>query len=168
MEKARSILLVDDDADVLDSLRQLLERSGFTCYAAENGPEALQALREHAVQVVISDHDMPGMDGVELLKIISTRYPQLTRILLTARRDAETSVRAINLAQAYRFLAKPCRASDLLTTLHFAFESHEHELENRRLLERLRRAEAILAEARRRAPGIVEESERNTQQASVA
>ncbi|HUJ27685.1 MAG TPA: response regulator [Myxococcales bacterium] len=167
MDKARAVLLVDDDPDALESLQQVIERSGVTCHKAENGPEALTAIREHPVQVIISDHDMPGMDGVELLKIVATRYPLVSRILLTARRDAETSVRAINVAQAYRFISKPCRAGDLLTTLHFAFEAHEHEVENRRLAAQLRQAQSILNEARRRAPGVIEEIER-VQPAPVA
>ena len=159
MEKHRAVLLVDDDPDALDSLQQVIERSGVACFKAESGPEALTILREHMVQVVISDHDMPGMDGVELLKLVATRYPSICRILLTARRDAETSVRAINLAGAYRFISKPCRAADLLTTIHFAFEAAEHDAENRRLSAQLRRLQSIIAEARRRAPGIVEEIE---------
>ena len=160
MENPRAVLLVDDDPDALDALQQVIERSGVTCHKADNGPEALNLLREQQVQVVISDHDMPGMDGVELLKIIATRYPTVCRILLTARRDAETSVRAINIAQAYRFISKPCRANDLLTTLYFAFEGAEREAENRRLAAQLRRAQALLTEVRRRAPGVVEEIEK--------
>jgi DNA-binding NtrC family response regulator len=166
MDMHRAVLLVDDDPDALESLQQIIERSGVTCFKAESGAEALTLLREHVVQVIVSDHDMPGMDGVELLKLVATRYPAVCRILLTARRDAETSVRAINLAQAYRFISKPCRAADMLTALYFAFESAEHESENRRLSAQLRRAESILSEARRRAPSIIEEIE-NRQPAPV-
>ena len=159
MDKQRAVLLVEDDPMALEALQRVIERSGVKCFAAESGPEALTILRESMVQVVISDHDMPGMDGVELLKLVATRYPSVCRILLTGRRDAETSVRAINLAGAYRFLSKPCRAADLLTTLHFAFEASDHESENARLAAQLRRAQTVLAEVRRRFPGAVEEVE---------
>jgi DNA-binding NtrC family response regulator len=137
----------------------LLQRAGITCLTAQNGPEALAILRDQQVQAIISDHDMPGMDGVELLKLAATRHPQVGRILLTARRDAEPAIRALNLGQAYRFLQKPCRQADLLTTLHFAFEAADRDLETRRLSSQLRRANSILAQVRRRAPGLVEEIE---------
>lgn len=159
MDNQRAVLLVEDDPMALEALQRVIERSGAKCFTAESGPEALTILRENMVQVVISDHDMPGMDGVELLKLVATRYPSVCRILLTGRRDSETSVRAINLAGAYRFLSKPCRAADLMTTLHFAFEAAEHESQNERLAAQLRRAQSVLAEVRRRFPGVVEEVE---------
>ncbi len=159
MEKQRTVLIVDDEDDTRDALQKLLQRAGITCLTAASGPEALAILREQQVHAVISDHDMPGMDGVELLKLAATRHPHVGRILLTARRDAEPAIRAINIAQAYRFLQKPCRIADLLTTLHFAFESSDREQETRRLSSQLRRANSILAEVRRRAPGVVEEIE---------
>ncbi len=159
MEKQRTVLVVDDEDDTRDALQALLQRAGITCLTAQNGPEALAILRDQQVQAIVSDHDMPGMDGVELLKLASTRHPQVGRILLTARRDAEPAIRAINMGQAYRYLQKPCRAADLLTTLHFAFEAGDRDLETRRISSQLRRANSILAEVRRRAPGVVEEIE---------
>jgi len=102
---------------------------------------------------------MPAMDGVELLKLVATRHPYVCRILLTARRDAEIAVRAINLGQAYRYLSKPCRTTDLLTTLHFAFEVSDHEIESRKLASQLRRTQSLLSEVRRRCPGLIEEIE---------
>lgn len=159
MEKLRTVLLVDDDDSVRQSLKLVIERAGFFCFTAENGPEALRTLRLKNVQVVITDHDMPGMDGVDLLKLVATRHPLVCRILLTARRDAEPAVGAVNHGQAFRYLTKPCRAGDLLTALHFAFEVSDHELQMRRLGAELRRANALLAELRRLCPGVVEELE---------
>jgi DNA-binding NtrC family response regulator len=159
MDKPRTVLVVDDEPEVSEALQAVIERSGLSCLVASSGPEALTMLREHHVDAIVSDHDMPGMDGVELLKLASTRYPQVGRILLTARRDAEPAVRALNLGQAYRFLSKPCRMGDLLTTLHFAFEAGDRELEKRTLTAQLRRANSMLAEVRRRAPEIIDEIE---------
>lgn len=159
MEKQRTVLIVDDDLDTRDALQALIRRAGITCLTAESGPEALTILREQPVHAIVTDHDMPGMDGVELLKLAATRHPQVGRILLTARRDAEPAVRAINMGQAYRYLLKPCRIGDLLTTLYFAFEAGDRDVETRRLSAQLRRANSILAEVRRRAPGVVEEIE---------
>lgn len=152
MDPVRTVLIVDDDHDALDTLSLVLERSGITCVTADSGPQALTVLRSAQPDVIISDHDMLGMDGVELLKIVATRYPQICRILLTARRDAEVAVRALNIGQAYRLLSKPCRAGDLLTTLHFAFEAADHEKEIRRLT-------AVIRALRQRCPDVVAEIE---------
>jgi DNA-binding NtrC family response regulator len=159
MKKHRTVLLVDDDENVRDSLDKIIEGAGHTCFVAENGPQALAMLRKRAVHAIITDHDMPGMDGVELLKLVSTRYPQIARILITGRADAQTAVRAINVGQAYRYLNKPCRSAELLTTLHFAFEVSDAEVESRRLGDQLRVQTAMLAEIRTRFPGVVEEIE---------
>lgn len=152
----KTVLVTDDDDNARDALCRLIERSGIDCVQAENGLEALNVLRTREVHVIIADHDMPGMDGVELLKLVSTRYPQVTRILLTARHDAETAVRAINLSQAYRFLSKPCRSVDLLTTLYFALERADAEIESRKLSAQLRLKTSIIEQLRRRYPGEVE------------
>jgi DNA-binding NtrC family response regulator len=159
MEKHRTVLLVDDDDHVREGLQAVIERAGGTCLAAENGVQALALLREKAVQAIVADHDMPGMDGVELLRLVATRYPHISRILLTARREAEVAVRAINVGHAHRYLTKPCRNSDLLTVLHFAFEASDIQVENGRLGAELRRQNALLAEMRRRYPGVLEEIE---------
>ena len=87
MEKHRTVLVVDDDHDARESLERLISRAGIACLSARNGPEALTLLREHQISAVVSDHDMPGMDGVELLKLVATRYPHVARILMTGRRD---------------------------------------------------------------------------------
>ena len=153
MDRQRTVLLVDDDVEALESLQRIIERNGMRCLVAENGVEALQRMRDFPeVQVVVADHDMPAMDGVELLRLIGIRCPHVCRMLLTARRDSETAVRAINLAGAYRWLAKPIRASDLLTTLHFAFEVAEHEAENRSLRQLVGKQSALLAALRKRHP----------------
>jgi DNA-binding NtrC family response regulator len=159
MNKHRTVLLVDDDESLRDSLDKIIERAGYTCFVAENGLQALNMLRKREMHAIIADHDMPGMDGVELLKLVATRHPNMARILLTGRADSETVVRAINVGQAYRFLHKPCRNAELLTALHFAFEASDHEMEKRRLTAQLRRQTTMLAEVRHRCPGVLEEIE---------
>jgi len=159
MHKHRTVLLVDDDESLRDSLDKIIERAGHTCFVAENGLQALNMLRKREMHAIVADHDMPGMDGVELLKLVATRHPSVARILLTGRSDSETVVRAINVGQAFRFLHKPCRTAELLTTLHFAFEASDREAENWRLAAELRRQTAMFAEVRHRCPGVLEEIE---------
>ena len=167
MDKHRSVLLVDDDEIVRGSLDHVIERAGHTCFVAENAIEALQMLRQHPVHAVIADHDMPGMNGIELLKLVYTRYPAVSRILLTGRTDAEIAKLAVNEGRAYRFLNKPCRSAELLTTLHFAFDAFDQETEKRRLVAQLRAQTAILDEIRKRFPGVLEEIENRIGAAAV-
>ncbi len=101
----------------------------------------------------------PSSSAQAVLASRRTRYPHISRILLTARREAEVAVRAINVGHAHRYLTKPCRNSDLLTVLHFAFEASDIQVENGRLGAELRRQNALLAEMRRRYPGVLEEIE---------
>jgi len=158
-EKFRIVVVVDDDEDARESLQKIVERSGWTCLVAANGQEALTILRQHDACVIVADYDMPGMNGAELLQLVATRHPHVCRILLTGRTDTDTAVRAINVGQAWRYLQKPCRSSELLTALHFASEASAAEVENRRLAAQVLRQETLLAEIRRRHPRLLEELE---------
>ncbi len=155
MQQEQRVLIVDDEEDARTSLKRVVERAGYCCTAVESGDEALAVLKDWPAHIVISDHDMPGMNGVELLSAISTRNPGVVRILLTGRADFETSISAINSAHVYRYLNKPCRSSELLTVLHFAWESIEMEQENRRLRALARQQQALLAELQRRVPEVM-------------
>lgn len=168
MDKKRTVLVVDDDLHTRDALVAVIDRAGIRCIAAANAIEALVVLRTEQVQVIVSDYDMPAMDGVELLKLVATRYPQVSRILLTGRSDAQVPARAINLGQAYRFLTKPFRAGELMTALHFAFENSDGELENQRLRSDLRASHALIDAIRRQQPGLVEEIEKRNPSTSVS
>lgn len=156
MAQEQRVLIVDDEADARESLKRLIERAGYCCTAVEDGDEALRVLKEWPAHIVISDHDMPGMNGVEFLAIVGTRHPSVIRILLTGRTDFDTSISAINVAHVYRYLNKPCRSSELLTVLHFAWESIEMEQENRRLRALARQQQALLAELQRRVPEVMQ------------
>lgn len=150
-----NILIVDDEEIARESLKKVVQRAGYAVLVAEGGEEALKLLRDNPFHVVISDHDMPGMDGNDLLRIVATRFPQVCRILLTGRTDGDAAIRAVNVGQVYRFLTKPCRSSELLTVLHFACENFEIDAENRRLLALVRQQAELLGEIERRAPDTV-------------
>ena len=142
--KEKTILVVDDEDSVRDSLTAVLEREGYTVRQASGGEEGLQVLREHPVQLVISDHNMPGMTGVEFLKLVRERYPHITRIMLTGDPDPQTIIRSINEGEVYRFIKKPWDNTMLRVTVYFAFETIQLEEENRRLIAALRRQMSFL------------------------
>ena len=166
MNAEHAVLVVDDDPDARESLSRLILRAGFTCHVAEDAAQALGILAREKVDVMIADHDMPGMDGAELLAKVAVRFPLASRILLTARQDAEVPQRALNQGQAYRFLNKPCRASELMTAIHFAVEASDQHATMERLAHELRAAEAMLVELRKRHPALMTEIEHRMSRAS--
>jgi DNA-binding NtrC family response regulator len=135
MEKPpRKILLVDDEENVLSALRRTLRREPYDILLA-NGPEqALELLSQHQIDLVLSDHLMPRMTGLELLKIVRNRHPSAMRLILTGHADMQTAIDAINHGEIYRFLTKPWDDTELKVTLHLAFEQLDLELHNRHLL----------------------------------
>ncbi len=83
LSRLPSLLLVDDEARVLGALRRVLRREGWNIQTAESPRQALEILAEGPVDVVLSDHKMPGMSGTELLKEVRLRSPSTVRLLLT-------------------------------------------------------------------------------------
>jgi DNA-binding NtrC family response regulator len=129
-----NILIVDDEESVRAGLAYALRGTGYRLRSADSGETALALLREEPADIVLSDHRMPGMSGLELLEVVRNRYPDTVCIMLTGHADLEMAVEAINGGEIYRFLQKPCDRTALRVTLHLALEKRELELENRRLL----------------------------------
>lgn len=160
----RVVLAVDDDPLIRKALGRWLGARGYSVYLAECGADALRLLeREPGIQLVISDNDMPEMNGLELLKEVRRRFPKVFRIMLTGARDRQTLMRAINEDEIYRFVEKPWDDEELGGALHLAFESLalQGELDRERarseqlllnvlpqpIGERLKRGEAPIADA---------------------
>ncbi|HEY4057949.1 MAG TPA: adenylate/guanylate cyclase domain-containing protein [Kofleriaceae bacterium] len=120
----RVILAVDDDVLIRRLLKRWLLARGYSVHIAENGDEALRILEQHPeIQLVISDNDMPGMTGLELLEEIRRRFPKMFRIMLTGTGDLRVVMRAINENEIYRFVEKPWDDEVLSSAIHLAFES---------------------------------------------
>ena len=134
----RTILVVDDELAVRRALTRVLESAGYAVTSTDNGRHALQLLQEKPVDLILSDHHMPELSGIDLLKLVRVRHPHVVRILLTADKNPDTAVRSINESEVYRFVRKPWSDSDLRTIMHFAFETIRLEREKRELLARIR------------------------------
>ncbi len=133
-----TVLVVDDEAGVRAALTQVIGRLGYTAVAAASADEALRLLQENPADVIISDQHMPGLSGIDLLKLVRVRHPRVVRIMLTADKDPEIPVRSINEVEVYRFLRKPWNNGELRTVLSFAFEIARLEQEKRHLVTLLR------------------------------
>jgi len=134
----RTILVVDDELPIRLALTRVLGEGGYTVLGTDSGREALELFQQHPIDLVISDHYMPEMSGIDLLKLVRVRHPHVVRIIITADQDPDTAVRSINESEVYRFIRKPWNDSDLRTIMHFAFEVVRLEREQRRLLSMVR------------------------------
>ncbi len=133
MKEKLSLLLVDDEQNILKSLKRLLIDVDCKVLTAESGEDGLKLLESNNIQVVVSDYRMPGMNGVEFLNKVKEKYPDTIRIVLSGYADAGVIVEAINMGHVYKFIPKPWDDQNLLTTVKDAFERHWLQKENTEL-----------------------------------
>lgn len=131
---AASILIVDDEPEVLSALHRLLRTGGFHVFAANSGEDGLRILETESVDVVVSDMRMPNMSGAQFLEQVFLRWPDIKRILLTGYSDTESTVAAINRGKIWRYIAKPWNNEDLMLTIQQAVAHRLLMNENARLL----------------------------------
>ena len=105
-ERAPAVLLVDDDARDMELNRSLLQKDGHNILTAANTHDAFKLLAANRVSIVISDQNMPGMNGVEFLKQVKLMYPDIVRIMLSGSGDFETATAAINEGEVHKFFVK--------------------------------------------------------------
>jgi response regulator RpfG family c-di-GMP phosphodiesterase len=132
------ILFVDDEENVLKSLKRVFMDEPFEVLAAQSGKDALQLLNETNVSVIVSDQRMPEMSGAEFLGKARNIQPNAVRIVLTGYADVQAAVSAINEGGAYRYIAKPWNDSDLVMVIRDAVASYQLKQENIRLTELVR------------------------------
>lgn len=120
------ILCVDDEPNMLSSLKRMITLEGFQVTTAESGQEAMTLLEQQAFHVVLSDMKMPQMSGVELLEKVRQRWPQTMRMLLTGNAEVSGAIAAINQGEIFRYLTKPWNDDELLGVLHSALDVWEH------------------------------------------
>lgn len=133
MDEKYNILLVDDEEDNLSLLYRTL-RGPYNLDRSTSPLKALEMMDEKDYQLVISDHKMPEMDGVEFLKRASEKHPDMMRILLTAYSDANILIDAINYAKIYRYVKKPYNPEELQLIVSAALEFFQLKHDNDKLI----------------------------------
>lgn len=115
-QRMRQILLVDDEPDILDSLKELLEAAipNVEVLTAPSGEDALELLGANNVKILVSDFKMPGMNGMELLRAAKEKAPKVPRVLMTAFPDLQIAIQAINEAAIQNFFTKPLDPDEVL------------------------------------------------------
>jgi len=142
----RSLLLVDDEENILSALTRLLRRDGYKIYRANGGKAGLDLLQTHEVGVIISDQRMPEMTGVEFLSEVKKLYPGTVRMVLSGYTDLNSVTDAINQGAVYKFLTKPWDDELLRNNVSEAFEYFELKQDNQRLTQELQQANEKLSE----------------------
>lgn len=148
------VLLVDDEPNVVDGLRRALRSEPYQILTATSAREALGMMEAQPVDVVVSDHDMPEMNGTDFLCEVRRRWSGTIRFVLTGKASLEMAVQAINNGEVYRFLTKPCHHTDLAITLREAIQNKRLMAEARRMLTTLKRQNNLLDILERQNPGI--------------
>lgn len=153
----QTVLLVDDDEALLAALARSLRRERYRILSAPSATAAVDLLQHEAVDVVVSDDQMPGVTGVEFLAQIRHLFPGTVRLMLTGKASVEGMARAVNDGHIYRFLTKPC-PHEVLT------EAVAQALDHKLLMDRCREALLFM----RRQDAIIKHIARHNPAAMIA
>lgn len=116
------VLFVDDDTHVLDSILRIMKKEPFYSVIADSPTAALDELEQHANEfhVVVTDQQMPWMEGDTLVSRIRSKYPHIICIILTGHASIDSAMKGINRGEIYRYLTKPINAADLKLAINEA------------------------------------------------
>ncbi|MGE0476113.1 MAG: response regulator [Nitrospirales bacterium] len=130
MEK---LLLVDDEPNVLDALQRQL-RHEYRIVTAPDAEQAITILRVMGpFAMIVSDCQMPGINGIQFLALARKMAPDTVRIMLTGNHDVHTAMQAVNNGEIYRFLTKPCATEALQKSIKEAIEHYRLKVANKGL-----------------------------------
>jgi YesN/AraC family two-component response regulator len=151
------ILFVDDEHMILKTLRRLFMDSEFETLTADSGEEGINILEnDPPVHIVVSDYRMPGMNGVEFLRIVNTKWPETVRMVLSGYADTASVVAAINDGQIFKFIAKPWDDDEFKNTITDAAQKYRNQEHNLEIVSAWKLIEALpLALIRIDASGII-------------
>ncbi|MCK4846480.1 MAG: sigma-54-dependent Fis family transcriptional regulator [Deltaproteobacteria bacterium] len=142
----KTILIVDDEVNIRDSLAGVLSDEGFRVLTAESAEDGIESIEKEVPDLLLLDIWLPGMDGVDALKIIKERRKELPIIMISGHGSVETAVTATKFG-AYDFLEKPLSLDKVVLTVEHALEQKRLAEENRDLLEQARREHKIIGKS---------------------
>jgi DNA-binding NtrC family response regulator len=138
MDSKPSVLIIDDESGILESLTILLRSEGFTPVAAHGGKRGLELMEESSPDIILTDIRMPVITGVEILAAARASMPDVPVILMTAQATLQSAMQAVN-AGAFYYIQKPFQNDELLAILRRALEHRMLRVENRSLKQAIRR-----------------------------
>ena len=132
-KKTMTVLCVDDELNILKSMKRLLYKQDYQLLLAESGAKALELIEKHDVHLIMSDMKMPAMSGAELLEKVATANPDIYRILLTGYSDMESTIDAVNKGKIHRYLQKPWDNQEIIDAIEEGLENVRLKHENFKL-----------------------------------
>ncbi len=146
MQKRHTLLVVDDEPDVVKSVQDLL-RLDYKVFTATRALDGLKIMEENEIHLVMTDQRMPGMTGVEFLKNVRGEYPEAVRLLFTGYADIKAVIDAINAGNVYRYITKPWDPDELQTVIREACERYDLIAERKKLVLDIQNKNAELEQA---------------------
>ncbi len=143
----KTILVVDDEESICQSLQGILTDEGYDVRTAGSSEEALKAIEEDLPDLVLLDIWLPGMDGLEALKIIKTDYPQVPVIMMSGHGTIETAVKATKLG-AFDFIEKPISLEKVVLLVNHAIDLVRLEEENKFLKQKVTSAFELIGQSK--------------------
>ena len=137
-----SVLIIDDESGILDTLRILLKNEGFTAHVALGGKQGLEQIAALSPDIVLSDVRMPMVGGLDVLTAARKQDPDTPVILMTAQATLQSAMQAVN-DGAYYYIQKPFRNDDLVAILRRAAEHRNLRVENKSLKQEIRRRDRV-------------------------
>ncbi|HWG53956.1 MAG TPA: sigma-54 dependent transcriptional regulator [Gemmatimonadaceae bacterium] len=138
-----SVLVVDDEMGILETLRILLKNEGFVPHVAQGGRQGLEMISALAPDIVLTDLRMPSVGGLQILSAAHEKDPELPVILMTAQADLRSAIQAVN-AGAYYYIQKPFVNDEIVAILRRAAEHRQLRAENRSLRQEIQRRDRSL------------------------
>jgi len=138
MRQKPSVLVIDDETGILDTLRILLRKEGYEVTVAQGGKAGLEALRTAQPDIVISDVRMPQVTGLDILAAVKDLDPMTPVILMTAQASLQSAIQAVN-SGAFYYIQKPFSNDELVAILRRACEFRQVRVENKQLKQEIRR-----------------------------
>jgi two-component system sensor histidine kinase/response regulator len=132
-----TILFVDDEPRILKAIERVVRREPYDALFAEGGTQALEKMRQTPVQVIVSDLNMPEMDGLTLLRSVRRDFPETIRIVLSAVTELDPILEAIHSGNIYRYITKPYDPRELVLILRQALDAWRVQEEKRDLQDQL-------------------------------
>jgi two-component system response regulator HydG len=140
MNEQPSVLVVDDESSILDTLRILLRKEGYEVTAVQGGKAGLEQIRTGRHSIVLTDVRMPQVTGLDILRAAREQDPETPVILMTAQASLQSAIQAVN-EGAFYYIQKPFSNDELLTILKRACEFRSIRVENKQLRQDIRRRE---------------------------
>ena len=125
-----TLLFVDDESNILSSLKRLFRPLGYRIFTAEGGAQGLEIMEREIVDLVLSDMRMPEMNGAQFLEKVREKWPDTVRILLTGYAEIGATIDAINKGQIYRYVSKPWEHNDITLIVKHALQQKTLERGN--------------------------------------